>query len=221
MTIQLPLLPYALNALEPVISEETLKHHYLKHHQAYVTKLNTLIAGTPYEKMELEEIIVKSHAVGEKDKSIFNNAGQVWNHTFYWSCMTPGHSEPSPALQKALETSFGSVEAFHQAFSQAGKDLFGSGWVWLVKEKSGNLVIRAKPNAGNPLTDDYTPLLVCDVWEHAYYLDRQENRAKYLEEFKNLIHWRFVEENLTRDPSHALRTNLAGITADLKQAKGH
>ena len=221
MAIELPLLPYELNALEPVISEETLKHHYLKHHQAYVTKLNELIAGTPYENLPLEEIIVKSHAVGEKDKKIFNNAGQVWNHTFYWSCMTPGHSEPGPVLAKALETSFGSVEKFHAEFAQAGKDLFGSGWVWLVKEKSGNLVIRAKQNAGNPLTDDYTPILVCDVWEHAYYLDQQENRAKYLEQFKTLIHWRFAEENLTRENSFALRTNLQAKSPDMKQANRH
>jgi Fe-Mn family superoxide dismutase len=198
MKIQLPPLPYALDALEPVISKQTLEHHYLKHHQAYVDKLNTLIPNTPYETMSLEEIIFESSSGSEKDKKIFNNAAQVWNHTFYWSSMTPEKQEASATVKEALQKSFGSPEEFIQQFTQAGKDLFGSGWVWLVKDEAGKLWIKAKENAGNPIADGETPLLVVDVWEHAYYLDQQEKRAAYLDKFPSLIDWAFVEANLKK-----------------------
>jgi Fe-Mn family superoxide dismutase len=200
MSIQLKPLPYPLDALEPVISRKTLQHHYLKHHQGYVDKLNGLIASTPYESMTLEEIIFESSIGSGKDKKIFNNAAQVWNHTFYWNCMTPKSNPPSQFVREALMKSFDSEEDFFTQFAQAGKDLFGSGYIWLSKDESGSLKIEAKSNAETPLTEGETPILTCDVWEHAYYLDQQENRAKYLEEFRGLINWQFVEANLQKSP---------------------
>jgi Fe-Mn family superoxide dismutase len=199
MKIQLPALPYSLDALEPVISKQTLEHHYLKHHQTYVTKLNELIKATSYADMSLEEIIFESFENKNEieDKKIFNNAAQVWNHTFYWSSMTPNREKASKKIEDLIAKNFGSIDEFHKKFSEAGKNLFGSGWIWLVKEEDGSLAIVPKENAGTPLTDGQTPLLVCDVWEHAYYLDQQEKRADYLDEFKNITNWSFVEKNLS------------------------
>jgi len=204
MTIQLPPLPYPLDALEPIISKKTLAHHYLKHHQTYVDKLNELIPGTPYESLSLEEIIFESAAGSGKEKKIFNNAAQVWNHTFYWNCMTPGRGEIPSSVDDALKKDFGSKDEFFTQFAQAGKDLFGSGYVWLVKDEAGKLSIKAKPNAETPLTDGETPILACDVWEHAYYLDQQENRARYLEQFPKLINWKFIEGNLQKSQAFTL-----------------
>lgn len=187
MTFELPSLPYELNALEPHISQETLEYHYGKHHLAYVNKLNGLIAGTDFEDSSLEDIIINS------DGGIFNNAAQIWNHTFYWSCMSPnGGGEPEGDLAKAIKKTFGSFDDFKEAFSTACATLFGSGWVWLVKTKAGDLQIIKSPNAGNPLTDSHTPLMTCDVWEHAYYIDTRNARPKYVENFWKLVNWDFI-----------------------------
>ncbi|MBR1626772.1 MAG: superoxide dismutase [Bacteroidales bacterium] len=184
----LPELPFAINALEPHISENTLNFHYGKHHQTYVNTLNSLIEGTKYEKLSLEEIIKNSEG------GIFNNAAQVYNHTFFWNCLTPNHQkEPTGRLRQAIEDSFGSFDNFKAEFTQKSVGLFGSGWCWLVKDNENKLQIIQKQNAGCPLTDGLIPLLVCDVWEHAYYLDKQNARPKYLESFWELVDWKKVE----------------------------
>jgi Fe-Mn family superoxide dismutase len=188
----LPELPFEQNALEPDISSETIEYHYGKHHAAYVKKLNDLIPTTRFENMSLEEII--KTATG----SIFNNAAQIWNHTFYWQCLTPGDkSEPTGSLLKAIKSSFGSYEEFKTKFSEQAVSNFGSGWTWLTKDKDGKLEIINTSNAGTPLTEDKTPLLTCDVWEHAYYIDYRNARAKYVDSFWNLVNWDFVEQNFS------------------------
>lgn len=190
MAFELPELPYALNALEPYISQETLEYHYGKHHRAYVNKLNALVPGTKFEGMPLEEIIMKS------DGGIFNNAAQVWNHTFYWHCMSPqGGGDPYDALAAAIDETFGSFNKFKEEFTNAALTQFGSGWAWLVKNKHGKLEVLQTLNAGNPMTDDKTPLLTCDVWEHAYYIDTRNDRPKYVSNFWNLVNWDFVVKN--------------------------
>jgi Fe-Mn family superoxide dismutase len=191
MIHELPKLPYALNALEPYISQRTVEFHYGKHHQAYVTNLNKLIVGTEYENSSLEDIIRKAGG------GIFNNGAQVWNHTFYWNCMKPkGGGEPTGKLADALVKNFGSFAEFREKFSTAAATLFGSGWAWLVKKPDGSLVITQESNAGNPLkTGDY-PLLTCDVWEHAYYLDKQNLRPGYIADFWNLVDWDAVAGRL-------------------------
>jgi Fe-Mn family superoxide dismutase len=202
MTHELKPLPYALDALEPMISKQTLEHHYLKHHKAYVEKLNKLILNTQYADLELEETVFESfesQKSNKQDKKIFNNAAQVWNHTFYWSCMNPNRLAPSAVVTEAFSKEFGSMDMFYEKFTQAGMDLFGSGWVWVTKDESGKLAIISKENAENPITDGVQPILVCDVWEHAYYLDRQEKRADYLGQFRQLIDWKFIERNLVED----------------------
>lgn len=191
MPFELPELPYARNALAPHISEETLDYHYGKHHQAYVNNLNKLIDGTEFANATLEEIIKKS------DGGLFNNAAQVWNHTFYWHSMSPnGGGEPTGAVFDAITQAFGSVDAFKEQFTQAGATQFGSGWAWLVQNNDGSLEIMKTSNAGNPLTDGKTPLLTCDVWEHAYYIDTRNDRAKYISNFWQLVNWDFVASNL-------------------------
>lgn len=190
MTFELPPLPYAMNALEPHVSQQTLEFHYGKHHNAYVTKLNGLIPGTKFENMSLEDIIMQS------DGGIFNNAAQVWNHTFYWNSMSPnGGGEPGDNLKKALTENFGSVEEFKEQFTNAALTRFGSGWAWLVKHGE-KLEIVSTGNADNPMTDGKTPLLTCDVWEHAYYLDTQNDRGGYVNNFWQVVNWDFAEENL-------------------------
>ena len=190
MAFQLPALPYAKNALAPVISEETVDYHYGKHHQTYVTNINKLIVGTEFEQMPLDEIICRASG------GIFNNAAQVWNHTFFWHCMTPkGGGEPSGALADAISQKFGSFEEFRKKFVDAAVTQFGSGWAWLVKNGDGSLSIEQTSNAGNPLTAGKAPLLTCDVWEHAYYIDFRNRRADFVEAFFKLINWRFVEQN--------------------------
>ncbi len=191
MAFELPALPYAKNALEPHISEETLEYHYGKHHNTYVVNLNNLIAGTDFENQSLEDIIKNS------DGGIFNNAAQIWNHTFYWNCLSPnGGGEPTGALADAINAKFGSFEQFKKDFSDACVTNFGSGWTWLVKNGSGKLEIVKTSNAGCPLTDGLTPLLTCDVWEHAYYIDYRNARPSYVEAFWNLVNWDFVASNL-------------------------
>ena len=181
-------LPWAKNALEPYISQQTIEFHYGKHHQTYVNNLNNLIVGTPFENSSLEDIILKAEG------GIFNNGAQVWNHTFYWNCLMPnGRSEPQGELAKAIQREFGSFEAFKEKFSAAAVSLFGSGWAWLVKNPDGHLEIIQESNAGNPLRKGKTPLLSCDVWEHAYYLDKQNRRADYVADFWKMINWEAVE----------------------------
>lgn len=190
MAFELPELPYALSALEPYISQETLKYHYSKHHQGYVNKLNTLVPGTEYEGKSLEEIIMKS------DGGIFNNAAQIWNHTFYWHCMSQkGGGDPCNALAAAIDKSFGSFDKFKEEFTHAAITQFGSGWAWLVKNKDDKLEVLQTLNAGNPMTEGKTPLLTCDVWEHAYYIDTRNDRPKYVTNFWNLVNWDFVAKN--------------------------
>lgn len=195
----LPPLPYEQNALEPYISARTLDFHYGKHHQAYVNKLNEIVSGSKFSKLKLEEVIAKTSGRGNQE-AIFNNAAQVWNHTFYWNSLTPkGGRKPSGALGRKIEVNFGSYENFIQKFTQAGIDQFGSGWVWLVKEGSA-LKITKTSNAESPISQGRgTPLLAFDVWEHAYYLDYQNRRNDYLAVvLDKLIHWNFAAENFNQ-----------------------
>ena len=187
MVHQLPELPYAKNALEPHISAETLEYHYGKHHQTYVTNLNNLIKGTEYEELPLEAIIQKSSG------GLFNNAAQVWNHTFYWNCLKPnGGGEPTGVLAEAIDKRFGSLAAFKEEFTKVSVGTFGSGWGWLVKNADGSVELMSTSNAGTPMTSGKTALLTCDVWEHAYYIDYRNARPKYVEAFWNLVNWDFV-----------------------------
>ena len=189
MEFKLPELYYAKGALAPNISEKTLDFHHGKHHQAYVNNLNNLIKGTRFENADLETI------VKESDGGIFNNGAQVWNHTFYFEAFsTNPQAEPKGKLAEAIERDFGSFAKFKEDFSKAAATLFGSGWAWLVKDSSGKLKIVQESNAGNPLRDGFTPLLTCDVWEHAYYLDYQNKRPDYIEAFWNLVDWAVVEK---------------------------
>jgi len=190
MTHVLPELPYDKNALVPHISAETLEYHYGKHHQTYVTNLNNLIKGTEFENLSLEDIVKKSSG------GIFNNAAQIWNHTFYWSSLSPqGGGEPSGALADAINQNFGSFEKFKEALTQTAVTTFGSGWAWLIKNADGSLALVSTSNAATPLTTDQKPLLTVDVWEHAYYIDYRNARPKYLEAFWNLVNWDFAAKN--------------------------
>lgn len=189
MTFRLPELPYAKTALAPHISAETLEFHYGKHHQTYVDNLNKLVAGTPMADKSLEELIKTT------DGAVFNNAAQVWNHTFYWYCLAPkGGGEPKGKIGEEIKKSFGSFQTFKEKFTEAALTQFGSGWAWLVKKSDGSLGIEKTPNAGNPMTSGMKPLLTCDVWEHAYYIDYRNARAKYVEAFWSLVNWDFVEK---------------------------
>jgi Fe-Mn family superoxide dismutase len=191
MEHRLPELPYAKNALEPHISAETIEYHYGKHHATYVANLNKMIPGTPFADMSLEDIVLKSSG------GVFNNAAQVWNHTFYWNCLAPrGGGEPSGALAEAIQKSFGSFAQFKEKFTNAAVTTFGSGWAWLVKNPDGTLGVESTSNAGNPTTAGKKPLLTCDVWEHAYYIDCRNARAAYVEKFWHLVNWPFVARNL-------------------------
>jgi len=189
MEHKLPELPYAMDALAPHISKETLEYHYGKHHKTYVDNLNKLIPGTEFENLSLEDIIKKSSG------GIFNNAAQIWNHSFYWNCLSPQGGEPSGALADAINKAFGSLDEFKQKFSQTAITTFGSGWGWLVKNAAGDLEIISTSNAGCPLTEGKTPLLTCDVWEHAYYIDYRNARPKYVETFWKIVNWDFVAKN--------------------------
>ncbi len=193
MAFELPALPYPMDALEPHISKETLEYHYGKHHQAYVTNLNNLIPSTNYDGLSLEEIVMKASG------SVFNNAAQAWNHTFYWHCLTPESTgKPQGALLEAINKTFGSFEKFQDSFTKTAIGTFGSGWAWLVKNEQGQLELVSTGNAGNPMTENKTPLLTCDVWEHAYYIDYRNARPKYVSAFWELVNWDFVAENFEK-----------------------
>lgn len=191
MEHKLPQLPYAMDALQPHISKETLEFHYGKHHQTYVTNLNNLIKGTEFENSSLEDIVRKSSG------GMFNNAAQVWNHTFYWFCLSPkGGGQPSGALADAIKKKFGSFDEFKKQFTQTAVTTFGSGWAWLVKNTDGSLELVSTSNAQTPLTQaGKIPLLTCDVWEHAYYVDYRNRRPDYVAAFWNLVNWEFVAKN--------------------------
>jgi Fe-Mn family superoxide dismutase len=191
MQHQLPDLPYAADALEPHISAETLAFHHGKHHRAYVTKLNELIAGTEYEDLPLEEVIRTASG------ATFNNAAQTWNHSFYWNCLSPsGGGAPTGKIAEAIDARWGSFDKFKAELTQAAATNFGSGWTWLVKSEQGELEILNTANAGNPLTDGKTPILTIDVWEHAYYIDYRNVRPQYIEAYWQLANWEFANKNL-------------------------
>ena len=190
MQHELPPLPYAMNALEPHISRETLEYHYGKHHQTYVTNLNKLIKDTEYENMPLEQIVKKSQG------GIFNNSAQVWNHTFFWHSMSPnGGGKPTGQLQQKIDATFGSFEEFREKFSASAVAVFGSGWAWLVKRPDGSVGIDTTSNAMTPLTSDNKPLLTLDVWEHAYYIDYRNKRPDFVAAYWNVVNWDFAARN--------------------------
>lgn len=191
MKHELPELPFAQNALEPHISAETLQYHHGKHHAKYVSNLNELISGTELEHRPLEEIVQKASG------KVFNNAAQAWNHAFYWNCLSPdGGGEPAGPLAALIDQQLGSLDQLKQQFTDAATSLFGSGWAWLVKDAAGNLAIQQGPNAETPIRDGGTPILTCDVWEHAYYIDYRNARPKYLEEIWKIVNWDFAAGNL-------------------------
>ena len=192
MAIELPTLPYDRAALEPHVSAETLDFHYGKHHQTYVTNTNNLIKGTEFETMDLDQIVRKSSG------GLFNNAAQVWNHSFYWQSLSPkGGGDPSGKLADALIKAFGSIEKFREEFSKTAIGTFGSGWAWLVQRPDGNLGLASTSNAATPLTGADRALLTCDVWEHAYYIDYRNARPKYLEAFWKLVNWEHAASRMS------------------------
>ena len=191
MAFELPALPYEQNALEPHISAETLEFHYGKHHKTYVDKLNGLVAGTDMENASLEDVVKNSEG------GVFNNAAQIWNHTFYWNCLSPnGGGEPTGAVADAINAAFGSFAEFKEQFTNSAINNFGSSWTWLVKNADGSIAIQNTSNAGCPLTDGVTPLLTVDLWEHAYYIDYRNARPKYMEACWSLVNWDFVASNM-------------------------
>ncbi|MEO5596698.1 MAG: Fe-Mn family superoxide dismutase [Lysobacteraceae bacterium] len=191
MAFSLPELPWAPDALAPTMSKETIEYHYGKHHKTYVDNLNKMIAGTEFEDMPLEEIIRKAQG------GMFNNAAQVWNHTFYWNCLAPkGGGEPGGKLGESITKAFGSFASFKEEFTKTATGTFGSGWGWLVQRADGSLALISTSNAGTPITGSDKPLLTCDVWEHAYYIDYRNARPKYVEAFWNLVNWDFVSQNM-------------------------
>jgi Fe-Mn family superoxide dismutase len=201
---QLSPLPYEEDALKAVISAETVKFHYHKHHQTYVDTLNKLVAGTRYAEMNLEEIVrATAGNTGETEKKIFNNAGQVWNHDFYWRSLSPKKSAPDGKLESAIARDFGGQDKLVEKLDKMGEEQFGSGWVWLVSQ-SGKLSVEKTPNAENPMAKGINCLLGVDVWEHAYYLDYQNLRAKYLKELPKLLNWEFASQNFAQE-AHPVR----------------
>jgi len=191
MAIELPALPWAREALAPHISAETIDYHYGKHHQAYVANLNNLIKGTEFENLDLVAIVKKSQA------GMFNNAAQIWNHTFYWNSLSPkGGGEPSGKLADAIKKAFGGFAQFKEEFTKTAVGTFGSGWAWLVQRADGNLGLVSTSNAATPITGSDRPLITCDVWEHAYYIDYRNARPKYVEAFWNLVNWDFATSQM-------------------------
>lgn len=190
MIHEMPQLPYSMEALAPKMSKETFDYHYGKHLQTYVNNLNKLIAGTQFENMSLEDIIRNAQG------PTFNNAAQTWNHTFFFMSLTPEQGEIPSTLSDKINSAFGSVEKFKEEFTKSALGVFGSGWTWLVKDKDNNLKIMNTANAGTPITEGFTPLMVIDVWEHAYYIDYRNNRAAFIENFWSLVNWNKVAEGL-------------------------
>lgn len=191
MSFKHPILPYAMDALAPLLSEETLEYHYGKHHRTYFDNLNKLVIGTAFENATLEKIIAESNG------PILNNGSQAWNHTFYFDCLSPlGGGEPTGFLAQRIDDCFGSLEKFKAEFTQKAIGTFGSGWAWLVKTSEGELATLSTSNAGNPIRDGHVPLMTCDVWEHAYYIDYRNARPAYLEAFWKLVNWEYVAANL-------------------------
>ncbi|MTW21064.1 superoxide dismutase [Allochromatium palmeri] len=194
MTHRLPDLPYPADALEPRMSSETLSLHHGKHHATYVEKLNALIEGAAFGDATLSDIVAQAHG------GIFNNAAQAWNHAFFWNCLRPdGGGDPRGDLAAAIDRDFGSTEALRQEFSSQLMTLFGSGWVWLAKDSDGKLSVESCGNAGNPITDGKLPILTCDIWEHAYYVDYRNQKKDYIDAFWHLVNWDFAAENFDRD----------------------
>ncbi len=212
MTFELMKLPYSMDALEPLMSRDTIETHYLKHHQGYVKKLNELIKGTEYEKVDLETIVRLS-----KDK-IYNNAAQIWNHNFFWLCLTPETSQgPDGEVAECIDETFGSYESFKKKFIQEGVELFGSGWVWLIAGETGDLKILSGKDADNPVAYDLQPILTCDVWEHAYYIDYRHDRKSYLNNFWELVNWDFVNDMLIKGRTvrqNGARTDRSGARSE-------
>ena len=194
----LPKLPYRLDALEPYISGETMDYHYTRHHGAYVAKLNELVKGTDLEDATLEAVIRASQPRRGASSALFNNAAQAWNHAFFWECLSPRACAPGPVLSEAIATNFGSREDLRLQFSATALATFGSGWTWLVADADARLEVVSTSNADTPLTQGRVPLLTCDVWEHAYYIDYRNARADYLDAFLKIINWDFVAANLRR-----------------------
>jgi Fe-Mn family superoxide dismutase len=205
MQHQLPPLPYGLDALAPHISRETLEFHYGKHHKAYVDKLNELIKGKPQEQMTLEEIVRNSAG------PVFNNAAQAWNHAFFWQCMSPDGGAPQGDFAQAIDGSFGSLEKFKDEFSSAAIAVFGSGWTWLVTDASGKLAIKSTQNADTPIADNGIPLLTCDVWEHAYYIDYRNARPQFVKAFWNVVNWQFAARNFESRAERARASTDSGL----------
>lgn len=201
----LPELPYRHDALEPYLSREALDYHYGKHHRAYVNKLNELVKGTDYEHVSLEALVRATRPSAGRSSPVYNNAAQAWNHAFYWQCLTPGFTPPDTHLREVLTARFGSVDDFQLGFARAAVSTFGSGWTWLVANGDGQLDIVSTANADTPLATGQVPLLTCDVWEHAYYIDYRNARAEYLTAFWKIVNWDFVAANLRhlRQASHA------------------
>jgi Fe-Mn family superoxide dismutase len=190
MPHELPPLPYALDALEPYISRETLKFHHGKHHATYVDKLNALIKGTEFEQLPLVETVKRSSG------AIFNNAAQAWNHDFFWKCLTPkASSGPGGELAREMNRTFGSFDQFKEQFTKAAVETFGSGWAWLARDSRGTLSILSTSNAETPIATDRVPILTCDVWEHAYYIDYRNQRPDFLKAFWHVVNWKFAEDN--------------------------
>lgn len=190
MTFKQPQLPYDLKALAPFVSEEQMDYHYNKHHAAYFKNLNRLVEGKAEESQDLDTVVKTSSG------GVFNNAAQAWNHTFFWECMSPnGGGTPKGDLLEAIDKDFGGLDAFMKKFSESATTLFGSGWAWLASDASGNLEIMPLSNADTPLRHNKTPILTLDVWEHAYYIDYRNERPRFIEQFKDVIHWDFVEKN--------------------------
>ena len=195
MPITLPRLPYELDALAPHLSRETLEFHYGKHHKTYVDKTNKLLEDSELKDAPLDEIVMRASG------GLFNNAAQVWNHNFFWNCLAAAPSKPDKAVQAALAKAFGSFDAFMDQFSEHAVSLFGSGWTWLARDSDGSLEIVNTSNAACPLTEQRQPLLVCDVWEHAYYIDHRNDRLRYLQNYWQLVNWDFVADNLGAAPA--------------------
>lgn len=196
MPFQIIELPYRTDALEPFISKRTFEFHYGKHYKKYVSNLNEFASGTRFEHLTIEDVILENF---QADNAIFRNAAQAWNHAFFWNCISPEKTQPTEVAIESIEDQFGTLEEFEDQFSASANSLFGSGWVWLVREPDGDLSIEALANAGNPLTKGQVPLLVLDVWEHAYYLDYQNERSQYVKQFWRILNWKFLEKNLSSE----------------------